>query len=44
MQECYEAFAECCQTDRVKGKPILIYANKQDLPGALSEVLFFFFF
>lgn len=31
-------FKAMCADGRVTGKPVLIFANKQDLPGALSDV------
>jgi GTPase SAR1 family protein len=37
LAEVKAAFREMAADHRVSGKPILLYANKQDLPGALTE-------
>ena len=38
LQESKLALNEALQDERLRGKPIIVFANKQDLPGALSEV------
>lgn len=37
MQESAEVFTGLLKKDSVHGKPILVFANKQDLPGAHDE-------
>lgn len=39
MDEVKETLHDLANTDFVKGKPILILANKQDLPSAVDEVV-----
>jgi len=38
LNESKVALTEALLDERLSGKPILVYANKQDLPGALDEV------
>jgi hypothetical protein len=38
LNESKAALTEALLDERLAGKPILVYANKQDLPGALDEV------
>lgn len=37
MNECKAALVRLLAHDRVKGKPMLLLANKQDVPGCLDE-------
>jgi|AntAceMinimDraft_5_1070358.scaffolds.fasta_scaffold48158_1 small GTP-binding protein len=36
LHECREVFAETLRDPHLSGKPIVVFANKQDLPGAKS--------
>lgn len=38
MDEMKEEFGKCSKNNGINNKPFLIFANKQDLPSALSEV------
>lgn len=37
LEEAKEAFSTISQHEKIKGKPMLIFANKQDLEGAIDE-------
>ena len=37
LDEAKEAFSAITQHEKIKGKPLLIFANKQDLEGAIDE-------
>ena len=37
LEEAKEAFSTITRHEKIKGKPLLIFANKQDLEGAINE-------
>eukprot|EP00052_Salpingoeca_macrocollata_P015075 m.119498 g.119498 ORF g.119498 m.119498 type:complete len:185 (-) comp19544_c0_seq1:60-614(-) len=37
MQDCRHELAQLLQEERLAGAPLLVFANKQDLPGALTS-------
>ncbi|XP_014271435.1 ADP-ribosylation factor-like protein 13B isoform X2 [Halyomorpha halys] len=38
VEECKQELENLLRNDKLAGKPVLVLANKQDLPGALDEI------